>query len=263
MAKALDISGQKFGSLTAIERCGTCASRDIKWRFICDCGNEFEANGYYARSGKITTCPECARERTRTASVKHGLTNSPEFLTWTDIQTRCHNPNSTSYERYGGRGIKVCEKWRNSFQAFLDDMGKRPTCDHSIDRIDNDKGYEPGNCRWATRIEQANNKRNNRLVTIGGETKTIAQWAHEHNLNAATVWRRVNEGKSGEDLLAKPWRGSRKNGRTGTLTHNGITDTMAGWSRRTGIKYSTLAMRLIRYGWPLDKALEQEEKKCA
>jgi len=263
MTSLISMAGKRFGCVIVLNRTGTSGSRDALWAYRCDCGNEHESSGYAIRSGKTKSCPTCSRERVGQASVTHGLTDSPEYRTWTDIQTRCHNPNSTSYQNYGGRGIHVCSGWRESFESFLSSMGARPSKNHSIDRIDNNRGYEPENCRWATMTEQANNKRNNRLATINGETKTAAQWARENDLSVATVWRRLEDGKHGADLIARPWLGSRKNNVTGTITHNGVTDTIAGWSRRTGIKYSTLAMRLTKYKWPSERALSEGVRKCA
>lgn len=156
----------------------------------------------------------------------------------------------------------MCKEWRESFEMFFSDMGRKPSRRHSIDRIDNNKGYQSGNCRWATAEEQANNKRTTRFLTIGGETKTIAQWASFSGVSKGTIWLRAEKGKTGADLICPPWRGVRKNGRSGHITHNGITDTIAGWSKRTGIGASTIAMRLTKYNWPTGRALNQEKREC-
>lgn len=200
MAKSVDMAGKKYNSVTAIKVVGITSSRDKKWLFVCDCGTEFEANGYYVRSGKVISCQKCAAERSRIASVKHGLSETTEFSTWTDIQTRCYNKNSTAYSSYGGRGIKVCDRWLESFRNFLDDMGKRPQ-NMSIDRINNDGDYEPSNCRWATVSQQQRNKRNKRLIEIDGVKKHLCEWAKETGLFASTILIRLKAGDSGVSLI--------------------------------------------------------------
>lgn len=246
--KTIDMSGKRFSSIVAIRPTGVCSSGDTKWLFECDCGVLFEANGYYARSGKVTTCPSCSAERVRLASVKHGKSETPEFFTWTDIQTRCHNKNATSYKDYGGRGIVVCARWRESFEAFLTDMGKRPTPKHSIDRLNNNGNYEPGNCRWATNFEQANNKRNTHLLTIDGVTKPLSQWAKESGLSLGTMWQREKSGITGRDLISESKRG-------GTIVFNGERNTYAGWSKKTGIPQSTIYARIKLQRLPIEIAL--------
>lgn len=246
MTNVIDMTGNRYSSLVAIRTTGKAASGDIKWLFKCDCGVEFEANGYYARSGKIISCPGCSTHRTKLASVKHGLSNTPEFSTWTDIQTRCNNQSSKFYKNYGGRGIQVCTRWTESFENFLADIGFRPGREFSIDRIDNNGNYEPSNCRWATRVEQANNKRNNVKVTIDGITKNISTWAKEYGVCVSTASIRYRDGFCGESIFKTTKQ---------TITHAGITDTIKGWSNRTGIKPSTISMRINHYQWPVEKAL--------
>lgn len=249
--RAKNMQGKQYGELTAIRPIGAVSkSRNIKWEFLCSCGRPCEIDGYAVRSGKVTTCQACAAKRTAAASIKHGMTKTVEFSTWTDIQTRCHNPNSSSYHNYGGRGIVVCSRWRESFQNFLDDMGLRPSNKHSIDRINVNGNYEPENCRWATRTEQARNRRNNRMITIDGETKTMQEWANQAGISASTIYLRSKAGITGRALILPSER-------CGAVRFKGITDTYAGWSKRTGIKKSTIAMRLTKYGWPIDRALTE------
>ena len=200
--KVVEMAGRRFGSLVAISSTERrTKSKNILWRFKCDCGNSCVLDGYMVRCGRRTSCQACGAERLRQASIKHGMSETPEFWTWTDIQTRCHNPKSAGYANYGGRGIKVCDRWRGSFLAFLEDMGPRPE-GKSIDRYpDNDGDYEPGNCRWAGLTEQANNRRTNVCAAINGETRTISQWAVAFNLHPATVLRRYKAGYRGRDLV--------------------------------------------------------------
>lgn len=117
-----------------------------------------------------------------------------ERAIWHQMIRRCHNPMTHEWAKYGGRGIAVCDAWRSDYRVFIADMGRRPSPQHSIDRIDNNKGYEPGNCRWATRIEQGRNRRDNRLVTIDGITKCATEWALDNGIPPKNVWRRVTKG---------------------------------------------------------------------
>ena len=113
---------------------------------------------------------------------RHGLSGTPEYKAWRAMKDRCFNPNTKYYSNWGGRGIAVCDRWKNSFQNFFLDMGSRPTAKHSLDRIDNDGNYSVENCRWATKAEQQNNQRSNRLITIDDVTLTIAQWTKKNGL---------------------------------------------------------------------------------
>lgn len=135
------------------------------------------------------------------------MTKRPDgYGSWVAMRMRCHWPKHKNYNQYGGRGIKVCERWRSSLHAFLADMGPRPSPVHSIERIDNDGDYEPGNCRWATQGEQANNRQVSRHVEFNGARKTVAQWAQEYGLGKSTLGRRLNLGWPIELALTKPRR---------------------------------------------------------
>lgn len=135
-------------------------------------------------------------------NLKHGMGGTPTYLAWINMRVRCSNPKQEGYQYYGGRGIRVCERWQQSFENFLADMGIRPD-GMSIDRIDNDRNYEPGNCRWATRIEQENNKRSNRLITAFGKTQTVAQWTKEMGLeNCVLIYGRLNAGWDAEKAIS-------------------------------------------------------------
>ena len=130
----------------------------------------------------------------------HGKTGSSEHHTWLDMIKRCTKESSTSYKNYGGRGIKISEEWYD-FNVFLKDMGLKPTKKHTIERIDNNKGYCKDNCRWATRTEQAHNKRNNLNLTFKGKTQTISEWGNELGIDRRTIKRRLNLGWSVEKAL--------------------------------------------------------------
>lgn len=131
--------------------------------------------------------------------ITHGMRKHPMYNTWVSMRQRCSDPKYHRWDRYGGRGIKVCERWLE-FENFLEDMGVRPkgTC---IDRIDNDGDYEPGNCRWATRAEQCNNRRSNRWHTVNGATKNTTQWARDSGLSVHAVRMRINNGETMSQAL--------------------------------------------------------------
>jgi hypothetical protein len=118
--------------------------------------------------------------------------DTPEYHAWSGMRQRCYNPKSVDYKNYGGRGIKVCDRWRNSFDAFFEDMGRRPSATHCVERDDNDGDYEPGNCRWATVTEQANNKRSNRVLTHQGETLSVADWSRRTGVPSTIIRKRID-----------------------------------------------------------------------
>lgn len=122
----------------------------------------------------------------------HGKAKTPEYKVWRSMKARCDNPNEKYYYLYGGRGIRVCDRWYRSFTNFLSDMGSKES-GMSLDRIDNDKGYEPSNCRWVTAKEQANNRRDTILVARSGRTQSLKQWCEELSINYGTIWSRVHK----------------------------------------------------------------------
>lgn len=169
MPQAIDITGQRFGMLVALHRAhrGSRKSTHACWHCVCDCGNTKIAAVGNLKAGFTQSCGCLFKTVTRALRMTHGESAkgrvSVEYSTWRCMLTRCTNPKVASYKNYGGRGIKVCDRWANSFENFLADMGRRPSAQNSLDRFPNNDGdYEHGNCRWATRTEQGLNTRRSR-----------------------------------------------------------------------------------------------------
>jgi hypothetical protein len=214
--RSIDISGQRFGRLLVIDMAGVTASRSAVWRCVCDCGRTKNVSGKNLRSGESQSCGCLGKERraagTKRAKTTHGETagpsNSRTYRIWTNMISRCTNPKFDAYPWYGGRGIAVCERWR-TFPNFLADMGRAPE-GMTLDRTESSGDYEPGNCRWATKREQANNKRNNRVIEWRGERLTQAQWAERVGLDQKLISARLIKGWSVEAALCTPPMSLRK-----------------------------------------------------
>lgn len=142
-------------------------------------------------------------ERNR-QNAKHGMHLSVEYSAWHTMKQRCNSKAHKAYPLYGGRGIKVCDEWNDSFESFYEHMGPRPSDKHTLDRIDNEKGYEPGNCRWVTMLEQSSNRRSNRKITFNGETLTVAEWARRIGTSRQTIRSRIESGWRLEDVMSMP-----------------------------------------------------------
>ncbi len=206
MGKIIDLTGKTFGRLKVVGKEKSIINRKLHWVCKCTCGKYRLISTGQLMSGKSNSCG-CLREETaRIRRTTHGKTKSKEYHSWLGLRARCLNPKTPCYHNYGGRGIKVCDRWKFSFEKFIEDMGKSPSPLHSIERVDVNGHYEPTNCRWATSKEQANNKRPNLLVTYMGKTQTIQQWCDDLSFPYKRAWNRVKAGWSGERIFETPKR---------------------------------------------------------
>lgn len=261
-----DLSGGRYGRLAVLgfsrhERVtAATATRQSIWVCRCDCGLLCERSWHSLKlyGQRTIACGKCAKavgiERRRVTRTKHGLANAPEYRVWSAMKRRCGAVQDKSYANYGGRGITVCERWQSSFSSFIADMGRRPTDNHTIERIDNDGNYEPGNCRWATPSEQNANKRRATssrgipyaTLTYRGTTRTLQEWADVLGMNIGTLKYRLSRWPIDRAMSVErfgvyvQWQGERL--------------TISQWSKRLGIGRGTLATRLKR-GWSVGRAL--------
>lgn len=215
MPPLIDLTGRIFGRLTVI---GKSAVQDRlrrpKWLCKCECGNSSDVMGEKLRKGRTKSCGCLQREFVRDAlnRTTHGHARenatTPEYRAWQSMRVRCGRKSDKGYPTWGGRGIKVCERWQSSFEAFLGDMGLRPSPVHSLDRKDNDGNYEPGNCRWALPEEQCANRRNNRMVTICGETLAFTHAVEKYGtVKPGTAFGRIQDGWDPIAAILTPRRG--------------------------------------------------------
>lgn len=204
-----DLTGQKFGRLTVIQRGKIVKPGVVTWLCKCDCGKHKEIKGYSLRAGLTQSCGCYRSERATEVNSTHGLSKTRLYGIWASMIARCYKPYIDGYENYGGRGITVCDEWLNNPEAFIEwalSHGYRDNL--SIDRIDCNGNYEPDNCRWADWYEQGANKRNNRHITYNGETHIISEWARKTGIKASTINCRITVlGWSVEDALTKPVKG--------------------------------------------------------
>ena len=199
--RALDLVGVRFGLLQVVRK---AQAQPVLWLCVCDCGSNSVVSTGRLRSGNTKSCGCKKRSVLGKSTTVHGLHGTRTYRIWKAMHTRCKNPNSAQFKDYGGRGISVCPQW-DRFTTFLADMGLAPP-DGSIDRVDNNGNYEPGNCRWATRTEQNRNARSNIRVAFEGVSYVAAELARKHGVSKSVAYSRMKRGWSTVDACTKPPR---------------------------------------------------------
>lgn len=257
MKQIMDLTGQVFGKWVVIRADENRPKYSI---CQCECGvihSRKNAQMRWAeKQGIIQSCQSCAAAR---SGVTHGFTKMPEYKIWYGMWHRCTNQNNAFFSRYGGRGIAVCERWW-SFENFIADMGKRPTQNHSLDRINNNGNYEPNNCRWADQKTQLRNTSVNRIIEFNGKSQCLADWSDETGISSAAIKMRIDVHHwTIEDALtikagkAFNWRGTTHKD-SELLAYNGESLTHREWEKRIDAKKDTIRKRL-KQGWTIERAI--------
>lgn len=196
-----DLTGKRFGTVTVQAEYELRSNGGCKWRYVCDCGGEGWAWAEVLKRQPNFTCKECRKAIIAKARTTHGGRYTKKYQVWRNMKDRCENPDHKSYKDYGGRGITVCERWHD-YALFDADTGVHPEGEFTIDRIENNRGYEPENTRWATHTEQMNNRRCNRFLTFNGKTQTWIQWSRELGIDKTTIRKRALKGWPVEKILS-------------------------------------------------------------
>lgn len=198
--------GDRFGRLTVMERSSRPSVSSMYFLCRCDCGTQKDVRKDSLYTKRIVSCGCYQREVLKQANTTHGqrAQRTAEYDCWAHMLRRCHTPTTRGYHNYGGRGIAVCDRWRNSFENFFADMGRRPSPKHSLDRIDVNGNYEASNCRWADLKTQCNNRRNNVFLEFNGERLTVSQWAAKLGFGREVIRRRLQSKWPVEEILTVP-----------------------------------------------------------
>lgn len=248
--------GEKFGYWTIA---GESFKKGAIWFISCQCvcGVKRDVKISALRDATSRSCG-CHSSDLITKHGESGVNRTPEFATWNAIKNRCYNEKDKSFPDYGGRGIKVFAGWLTSYASFLAYMGRRPSTEHSIERINNNGDYEPGNVKWATHVEQCNNKRSSRFLDFNGKRQTVALWAREIGVHQSIILARLKKGWSNEQSLTTP-----------VLPHHrfvefkGARRTLSDWARVLGLPYKALHTRIQTSGWPIEKAFTEPLRRRA
>lgn len=211
MSNIKDISGQTFNRWTVIGYDYGSSKKEARWVCKCACGDYKSVSGSSLRKKTSKSCG-CLKGEIASKIGKqtktHGLSGHRVYNLYQSMVNRCHSPNHISYKNYGAKGVRVCDRWLNSFESFIEDMGV-PNPNDSIDRINNNLGYHPDNCRWVGKEKQNRNKSNNIKLTFSGRTMNMADWAREINIGISTLYARYKAGWSDDRIISTPLRGIR------------------------------------------------------
>lgn len=264
MGKILNLSGQKYGMLTVLSMCEErTASGKVKWNVVCDCGTHKAINGSHLVNGWVKSCGCTRADNVRKKCQTHGMAGTREHRIWVGMKQRCFNEKNPNYHQYGGRGITTGDRWKDSFENFYADLGPAPTELHTLERRDVDGIYEPNNCYWATRAEQANNTRGNALVEYKGKTHTMAELSKmpevvENGISYQILYTRiVYYNYSVEQAVTTPVIEQMRH----DITYEGKTLPLTEWARIKNINPNVLRNRISICNWPLEEALGDKERK--
>lgn len=210
----IDLTGKRFHRLTVKSLHPEKLYGRTAWLCLCDCGKVLTVTGNSLQKENTKSCGCLNLELIGARRRTHGKSKTPEYVSWCAMKHRCCNPKGSDYQAYGGRGIKVCKRWLHSFENFLADMGPKPTPAHELDRINNDRGYSPSNCRWVTRKKQCQNQRRWMRIKVGKLSLTPSGWAELTGLRATTIISRLSRGWPARAAVMTPklttWNKNRK-----------------------------------------------------
>lgn len=201
-----NLTGKQFGRLSVLGRVPTSSGYSY-YACVCECGSSTVARGANLSTGNTASCGCLRADSLSARSRSHGMSKTTTYKSWCHMKERCLNEGNQDYKDYGGRGIKVCERWLNSFECFLADMGEKPDGKYSIDRLKTDGDYCPENCRWSTNEQQARNRRNNHPVEFNGRTQLLVEWSQETGVRQETIRYRLKHGWSVAEALYTPGDG--------------------------------------------------------
>lgn len=251
MGKRVDLTGRKVGKLTVV---GYAYTKNNKayWHCICECGTKCIVTARNLITEMAKSCGCSKRESMRRVALKHGGSGTRLYSIWCNMKDRCNNPKNSHYYRYGGRGIAVCSEWINDFSSFESWALSHGYSDElSIDRINNDLGYYPDNCRWVTNKKQQNNKSTNHLITYQGKTMNVTEWAEETGIPAKTLYDRLSYNWTLDAVFSKPV----KQCNLDYYDYEGSSHTLSEWAQLKNISYDVLYHRILKQGMSIEEAL--------